>query len=275
MFPCGPVKAGSQGISLATTQEEMSVSTRAKREKPAVGGEQFDSLESLKRRVRSIVSAYGDGDMMSETDFRFVKDLVLTRHYSPCAKFVPGLESQVIGIRVRHDSAKHFIDKWDVNHCFVVYAPGHVELDEINFSWVVCCMTESAKRKRFVSSAMRSAVDSQLLDFKQTQKWRIECPVRGVPFAWGGHPSSPDFPEVDHFPIPFHKIRDLFFESTSESFDSIETVPSDRGGHVFADAEKLAAWQEFHLRRARYRILTKKANSTSWRNAITGEANGF
>lgn len=28
MFPCGPVKAGSQGISLATTQEETSVSTR-------------------------------------------------------------------------------------------------------------------------------------------------------------------------------------------------------------------------------------------------------
>jgi hypothetical protein len=153
------------------------VTTRAKREKPSVGGEQFDSLESLKRRVRSIVSAYSDGDMMSEADFTFVKDLVLTRHYSPSAKFVPGLESKVVGIRVRHDSAKHFIDKWDFNHCFVVYAPGHVQLDEINFSWVVCCMTESAKRKRFVSSAMRAAVDSQLLYFKQTQQWRVESRV--------------------------------------------------------------------------------------------------
>lgn len=275
MFPCGPVKAGSRGIYFTTAQEEMIVSTKNKKERPNVGGEQFDSLESLKRRVRSIVSLYDDGAMMSEPDFRFIKELVLTRHYSPSAKFVPGLESQVIGIRVRHASAKHFIDKWDVNHCFVVYAPGHVKCDEINFSWVVCCMTSLAKRKRFVSAAMRSAVDGQLLEFKKTQRWRIWCPVRSVQFAWGGHPSSPDFPEVDHFPIPFHKIRDLFFESTSESFDSIETVPSDRGGHVFSDAEKLAAWQDFHLRHARYRILTKKANSTSWRNVITGEANGL
>lgn len=224
-----------------------------------IGCESFASAAALERRCREIVSGYADGEMASHAHVMFLLDLILCRHERPDEKILPGLEDELVGIKIRHSSG-HAIygkSKTNVNHTFVCYANGH----EIDFSWKKCCSGWS--RKAQATSAMRRAISDQVAQYK---RWRyansggsVTCDASGKPLPWGDA-------AVDHWPVTFAYLRDSFLARESLELESVKTESDPVCGVAMKDTGLRSRWQAFHDAAKTLRLVSVKENGVSWRN---------
>lgn len=230
--------------------------------KCVVGGIEFALQRDLVEHCRSAVSATADGDMIACSDFML--NLIRQRHREPDEKILPGLEDEIVGVRVRHESAKKILQKAGRNHTFVVYRGGL----EISFSWVQCC--EGFRDARgWLTQAMRRAVDRDIRSYKKLRfaaSSSLVSDASGVPITWGTC-------QVDHFPVTFAKLRDDFLEHWPAPAESVLLTQDDKGGWVLGDAEFERCWGLYHQSHCTLRLVTPEENKTSWRSdgAISGK----
>lgn len=223
-----------------------------------VRGVTFGSKAALERHCRSIITKYGDGDMMSQDDAMFFLSLILERHERPQEKIVPGLESEIVGIVVRHDTAYEEFrgSSTNVNHLFVAYAGGA----EVDFSWKKCC--SGFNKEAVATSAMRRAVADQVASYKRlrfaTGAGSVTSDASGLPLAW-------EEAVVDHYPLTFAAIRDSFLVIEGVSLAEIQTKSDPRCGVAMADGEQRERWASYHDARKTLRLVSVKENETSWR----------
>jgi hypothetical protein len=223
-----------------------------------VGGQTFASKAALERRCREIVSGYEDGQMMSREHAMFLLDLILRRHDSPAEKIMPGLEGEISGIRVKHDSGYAFYGKsaTNVNHTFVVYASGL----EIDFSWKKCCA--GFKPEAEATQAMRRAVADQVAQYKRLRyangSGSVTSDVSGKPLAWGDA-------RVDHWPKTFAYLRGCFLSAEGIALADVQTKSGPVCGVAMADEALMQRWQAYHDAAKTLRLVSARENEISWR----------
>lgn len=234
----------------------------AKRERPLVGGLQFENKRNLTTFARSIVANYEDGELMSDEDRDWFFELIRSRHDAPQEKLIDGME--VIGIRVLHESAGdrlHWGKKSGGNHTVVVYADR-----EIDFSWLKCCRGFSAEEA--ATGAMRKAVAAQVSRYKHgrfSDVSSVSCPVSGERLEF-------DTCQVDHWPKLFCDIRDEFLAKEGVSLAEVSVVGDPKGGSAMSDVAQETRWAEYHKEQATYRLVSPAANRSSWSPMRTGGA---
>lgn len=226
----------------------------------AVLGISFKSAAALTRHTRAIVERYGDGQMMSEQDFRFLADLIIRRHDAPDEKFLPGRIDEVIGIRVRHESGMPKMGRTasNRNHCYVVYENG----DEIDFSWKKCC-EGSFSAARDADHAFRRAAEPHVRSYKR----RRFLPVGGNPTCDAtGVALSRDGCQVDHWPLTWTAVRDRFLATEGLKLEDVKTIESPEGGCTIADAGIAERFLRHHEATATLRLVVTAVNRRSWRD---------
>ncbi len=226
------------------------------RKKTMVAGVEFASLKELAAYCRDAISATADGELIECGDFML--NLIRQRHSMPDEKILPGLEDEVIGVRVRHESAKAVLRKAACNHTFVVYRGGL----EISFSWVQCC-TGFRKRSSWLTHGMRVAVDRDVRAYKRLRfasSSSLTSDISGKPITW-------DTCQVDHVrPLTFAKLRDDFLAGWPSPAERIPLKQDDLGGWVLADEEFENAWVLYHQSHCHLRLVTPEENQKSWRS---------
>lgn len=217
-----------------------------------VAGVTFPSKAALERHCRGIVSMCSDGEIMQESSFML--NLLRQLHYSPWEKLLPGLEQQVIGVRVRHESAAGRILYAIKNHTFVVYDCGL----EIDFSWVKCCRGFSVRS--WGNEAMRRAVHRDIVAYKKLRFLRgsVVSDASGRPLTWGRC-------HVDHYPFTYAETRDAFLGKQGMTLEQVETANDPMGGSVLADPTFESSWVAYHQSHATLRLVTPEENQTSWK----------
>ncbi len=217
-----------------------------------VGGRKFKSQKKLYEHSRSIIEACGDGEVLSPEDSEFFLMLIRERHRDPDTKILPGCESEITGVRVRHKSAGKFVLGGCRNVLFVVYASGQ----EINFSWAKCC--KGFNRLAEVNSAMRLAVRPQVKGYKKLRYLRgpVLCDETGVPLEWGDA-------VIDHHPVTYAQLRDGWLDCERLNITAIETERHPRSGCVMSNPKQLASWQQYHYAVSTLRLVTVEVNKRS------------
>lgn len=217
-----------------------------------VGGIEFASKAALERHCRGIISKCCDGELMPESEFML--NLIRERHCTPWEKIIPGLEDQIVGVRVRHESARALIDHGKQNHTFVAYATGH----EIDFSWPQCCKGFSVRS--WSNAAMRKAIEPDVVAYKKMRflSGSVTSDASGVPLTW-------DECAVDHYPVTYWELRDRFLSHKGIALDEVETVNAPRGGSLLGDEEFSKEWVLFHKANAKLRLVTPEENKRSWK----------
>jgi hypothetical protein len=217
-----------------------------------VAGVEFASKAALERHCRQIVAECGDGEIMPESGFML--NMLRQMHHSPWEKILPGLEGQIIGVRVRHESAAGLICYAVKNHTFVAYSTGM----ELDFSWVKCCRGFSVRS--WGNEAMRRAVHKDIVSYKKLRFLHgcVVSDASGTPLTWDGC-------QVDHYPVTYAELRDRFLSDTGMSLERVATLNDPMGGSLLADEGFAKAWVLFHQANATLRLVTPKENQTSWK----------
>jgi hypothetical protein len=212
----------------------------------------FASKAALERHCREMVAACGDGEMMPDSGFML--NMIRQMHHSPWEKILPGLEDQVVGVRVRHESAAGLICYAVKNHTFVAYASG-LELD---FSWVKCCKGFSVRS--WGNEAMRRAVHKDILAYKKLRfrSGSVVSDASGAALTW-------ERCQVDHYPVTYAELRDRFLAGRGMGLQQVGTSNDPMGGSLLADEEFANSWVLFHQANATLRLVTPEENQTSWR----------
>lgn len=224
-----------------------------------VMGIEFKSKAALERHCRSTIQRYEAGDMLNPGDAMFFLSLILERHVSPQEKILPGLEEQVIGVKVRHNDGYNMYgtSPTNVNHLFVVYESGH----EIDFSWKKCC--SGFKPEAVASSAMRRAVADQVVEYKRLRflaaGGSITSDAGGDPIDWGSS-------RVDHYPKTFAFLRDSFLSQEGIALKDVETRSDERCGVAMADDALRSRWAAYHDAHKTLRLVSARENETSWKD---------
>jgi hypothetical protein len=234
----------------------------ATRERPLVGGFQFDSKTQLTIFARSIVESYDDGELMSDDDRDWFITLIRERHDSPGEKLLDGKD--VVGIRVCHESAAdrlHWGKNSGGNHTVVVYSDR-----EIDFSWLKCCRGFSAEEA--ATGAMRKAVAFQIMRYKHG----VFGAVRSVTCPVSGEPLSFDTCQVDHWPRLFCDIRDDFLDAEGVRLGDVAVQGDPKGGSLMAFKEQEDRWAKYHNANASYRLVSPAVNRSTWSSMRTGGA---
>lgn len=224
--------------------------------KTIVAGVEFASLKELADHCREVISATADGEFIECGDFML--NLIRQRHSTPDEKILPGLEDEIVGVRVRNESARAILRKASRNHTFVVYRHGL----EISFSWVQCC-TGFRSKSSWLTRGMRVAVDRDIRAYKRLRfavSSSLTSDISGQPITWGTC-------QVDHVhPLTFAKLRDDFLSGWPAPAESIQLKQDDLGGWVLADDEFEKAWVLYHQSHCRLQLATPEENQRSWRN---------
>jgi hypothetical protein len=224
-----------------------------------VMGNRFASAAALERHCRSIIKGYAAGDLTSSDHALFFLSLILERHDTPQEKILPGLEDEVVGIRVRHNDGYKFYgsSKTNVNHLFVVYQGGL----EIDFSWKKCC--SGFKPEAVATAAMRRAVADQVAQYKRLRfvsgSGSVTSDGDGRALDWGSAC-------VDHYPNTFAFLRDCFLSLEGITLGSVETKSDPKCGVAMADDALRERWSAYHDAHKTLRIVSVEENTKSWRD---------
>lgn len=221
-----------------------------------VRGKEFASKAALERYCRTIIERYGDGEVMRDEDGMFFLSLILERHDCPQDKIVPGLEDEIVGIRVRHNSGYRLYGASDtnVNHLFVAYAGGF----ERDFSWKKCC--HGFKPEAVATGAMRRAVWEQIASYKKLRflAGSVTSDASGEPLDWSSA-------RVDHYPKTFAWLRDTFLASEPLALAAVATKSDPEVGVAMADDGLRERWAAYHDAHKTLRLVSVRENETSWR----------
>jgi len=221
-----------------------------------VRGNVFASKAALERYCRTVIGRYREGEVMRDEDGIFFLSLILERHDCPEDKIIVGLEDEIIGIRVRHNSGYRLYGaaETNVNHLFVAYAGGF----ERDFSWKKCC--HGFKPEAVATAAMRRAVWEQVAAYKRLRflAGSVTSDSSGEPLDW---PSA----RVDHFPKTFAWLRDTFLAGESLALAGIATKSDPAVGVAMADDGLLERWAAYHDAHKTLRLVSARENEISWR----------
>jgi hypothetical protein len=223
-----------------------------------VAGETFASKAALERRCREMIGGYASGELVSSEHAMFLLSLIIERHDRPHEKILPGLEGEVIGIRVRHNDGYRFYGNspTNVNHLFVAYENGM----EIDFSWKKCCV--GFKPEAIANSAMRRAIHGQVCEYKRLRflsgSGSVTSDASGQPLTWGDS-------RVDHYPKTFAFLRDSFLEGAGVSLGDVQTRSDEQCGVAMQDEDLRDRWERYHDANKTLRLVSARENETSWR----------
>lgn len=123
---------------------------------------------------------------------------------------------------------------------------------ELAISWCTCCSGKAHTVKANLESALRHAISSQIIDYRQEHlNEDTVCMLCG----------SSTFIHVDHFPLKFREIRDTFLKDNVPP-----TEFADEPKHnwpIFRAEDKVfeEKWASFHRAQAAYRLICKKCNT--------------
>jgi hypothetical protein len=221
-----------------------------------VRGKEFASKAALERYCRTIIERYGDGEVMRDEDGMFFLSLILERHDCPQDKIIIGLEDEVIGVRVRHNSGYRLYgaSETNVNHLFVAYAGGF----ERDFSWKKCCL--GFRPEAVATGAMRRAVWEQVAAYKKLRflAGSVTSDSSGEPLDWSSA-------RVDHYPKTFAWMRDTFLTKEGLSLADVATKSDPEVGVSMADDCLRERWAVYHDATKTLRLVSVRENETSWR----------
>lgn len=208
-----------------------------------IGSQIFGSKSEAKRYIRSILLRYGDGELVSGDDEKFLLDLI-RQHPEAEQKIGTGVQAFTVQLEPVWRKTRHFV---------------LIRLDgsSTDFSFLSCL--DGADKKKDVLSALRHAVSDQIVSFKSESFFGdvpLVCPYLGVPI-------SPEEAHVDHVaPKTFRSLVDDWLKQERLSLElvSVSDPADNQWTCEMVDLTQKDSWSRFHLQWAELRITSKTAN---------------
>lgn len=214
--------------------------------KYTIAGEEFQTLDDLRTRVKGILGAYPDYCFLSPEDLSFMLDL-LQRHEHAWRKIGCG----VAGMFVRRNPVFK-------NRGFWIYREDGSETD---FSFEKCLRNKPESRLLKFKHACRGAIAERVIQFKTdffNNHDQAVCPITGQEITpWNYH--------VDHSPPwTFDRIVHSFIRDFGIDVESvaIRGIGADRSLRNKLDSEIKAQFIAYHNERAQLRMLSPRGNLT-------------
>jgi hypothetical protein len=207
-----------------------------------IGDLSFGSKKSAKDYFRKILHSYGDGEILSDTDFKCLLAL-LDNHSEAEEKIGVGVSSFSVAADDTFHTTKHF----------VVHRLDGTKTD---FSFLNCIDGKNPKREK--SASLRDAIRPQIDAFKTDsfKSGEVFCPIYGTKLSYKEC-------HVDHIsPNTFEKLVDEWLKDECMSIEDVEITQSSDNQIVpkMSNEYQRNSWIQFHLENAKLRILSAKAN---------------
>jgi hypothetical protein len=124
------------------------------------------------------------------------------------------------------------------------------------FKWKVCienylgCYTDEKRDRARFHQIMRAAVENDIETFRQSQEQVTKCTECGV--------ENPEKWHIDHFEIPFIKIKDDFM-----ALHQLKTLEFCYEEKRLVDTQKASEWIEYHKSKAKLRKICATCNMSN------------
>jgi hypothetical protein len=212
--------------------------------KPAIIGDlTFPTKGEAKKFFGDIRHGYPDGTRLGPEDEGLLRAL-LCCHPEAADKIGAGIAHFSVETDTHYGQTRHF-------------TLHRLDGSSTDFSFIACIDGRNERRDRL--GAMRHAVQDQIIGFRDqafAMTADLRCPLRGVPITRGAY-------HVDHAPpLSFDVLaNDWLAAAHLELNEVLITPPGDK--QIIAamtDPSQLVSWQGHHLRHARLRMLSPRAN---------------
>ena len=215
-----------------------------------VGDKFFNTQKELREHIRSILYRYRDFENLNDEDFEFMCE-ILNRHPDIDRKIKAGIKS--IHAETNQD--------WNNTRSFFI---NRVDGTKTDFSFEKCIKgVDKDKYLNLFKTAARNAIKDQILDFRNAffaeyadNNGYIICPIEGIKI-------NNEQAHVDH--IPPHTFDSIVNDFTSEEKIDLTKIQYYGFGDCeskkeFKDEELERKFALYHKKRAKLRVLSKKAH---------------
>jgi len=217
------------------------------RGKQSVGGIEFSSKKELKSYIQEVLKRYSPGQVLCDSDFRFCMAL-LERHPESGEKIGAGVQT------IRVDIHK----PWTTKGFTIVRA----DSSESDFSFNACISEKSMTQRQLLDKAARHSIRPQIREFK------IAGSVGGYAVcAVSGKKIKVESCDVDHYPIPFADLLDMYFKISGLNPEKIG-IASESVTCKFADTRIDKDFAQWHKENARLRIVESSINQSLGRHKV-------
>ena len=208
-----------------------------------IGFLSFKSKKEAKDYIRLFFSKYQNNKRIEGAEDAFLRDLILLH---------PESEAKV-GVGISHFTIERDQEWGTTRHFVIIRGDG----SSTDFSFHTCIDGTNSRQDRY--SAMRNAVANQVLDFKASEFsgdllptcFYLNCTL------------TESEAHVDHeAPLTFHVLANAWLNASGLDLDGLELVDNADNQWIrkLRHQDQIKSWQEFHLRRAKLRIISKRAN---------------
>ena len=208
-------------------------------------GEEFKTLQSLRKRVRAIRDSYSDDVNLSADDFAFMCDL-LKRHESADIKSGCGIRE----IFVRQEPIHHTRGFW----------LRRIDGSETDFSFEMCLRNKPEPRIIKFKAACRTAIKFEVIRFKEkffAQQHSAKCQITGETI-------TKQTAHVDHAPPwTFDQIVMAFINEKHIDVDMVKINGIQQDcmlENSITDKQLERQFIEYHNQRANLRVISGFAN---------------
>jgi hypothetical protein len=208
-----------------------------------IGFLSFKSKKEAKDYIRLLFSKYENSERIKDTDDTLLRDLILLH---------PESEAKV-GIGISHFTIE-LDQEWGTTRHFVIIRDDGSSTD---FSFHTCIDGTNDRQDRY--SAMRNAVAYQVVDFKALE---FSGDVLPICFYLKCTLTESEA-HVDHeAPQTFHVLANAWLQANGLKIEDLELVDNADNQWIrkLRREDQIKSWQEFHLSRAKLRIISKRAN---------------
>lgn len=200
--------------------------------KITIGNIQFKSKDACRIHVRQMLMNLGNCEVSNGHEhFEFLQDLI-KQHPKYETKKGPGIEAFIVKQNILNGKA---------NHIDIKRTDGSI----IDISWVQCCLQVNSSD---LTQAMRSSVSEHVLNFKSSRPQVCEVCKQ-----------SSDQLDVHHHYVSFDTIKREFLSKTK--LDLPTEFDDDKYYRAtLKEGQFKTDFIEYHLLRAKYRLLCKKCH---------------
>ena len=210
----------------------------------------FKSKKEAKDYIRPIFNKYKDGQRIAGEEDSFLRDLI-SLHPESVTKIGSGISHFTIQPDQEWGTTRHFV---------LVRLDGQ----STDFSFHTCI--DGSNKRQDVYSALRHAVSEQVIAFKRSAFAGDILPLCSY------HNCSLTELEahVDHVsPNTFLILANNWMAINSLSIEDVELVDNADNQWIreLRDKEQARSWQEYHIKNATLRIISKLANLSDSKKA--------
>lgn len=224
-----------------------------------LAGQIFQSKSSLRKTLTAIVESREAGSRLSGTEDALVRE-VLDWHPDATTKIGPGIRSFRVERHSTFRSPMLVLERTDGTETDFSYLSAIAQIGKpANDN---AHMPSSVTRASFIRAA-REAIRPQIEAFRRAAQTAAADPLGRMRCEATNVLLSPNAVDIDHdLPWDFASIVKAFVSERRIVMAQVDVLGTENGstGRYFADPKLAEAFANFHLKRARLRVIDRALN---------------